>query len=990
MSLLYTNTGIILLDNSRGPVTSSAGGNVINFQKVMGSLETTPENAFQVRFPSGALSNQTRDTIGYYITQSKGVPLFGIGTNSPFGSLDIRSDNSDSPADITLRTNEDGEVTVGEETGRIRFMIESSSFGINDITTAISGASAEIFSRVNEVTSQGVKGSIVFALSRTTTTASIDAFEVGYEAGSPFLSDGDIHAVLSGSMEINAITPRLLLHKQDGTQPVALIGSVDNNDFNHGAIILKDAAESDNGYFVIRKDANSFLSGSTNFGIGTTSPDEKLEIEGNTKSQRIIVTSSAQGNGGIGIPDFTTAIRFSEGTIQDQIIFDAYGNSSLLTIDGNIIQNKIIVGNGNDNDFQVRTGNDDNTLYVEGSSDKVGIGTDSPGEKLEVVGNISASGDLIASGAFFTGLQGPETQSYALFWGDNADGRVTYGAIQSNAITALNNGTENNLVTVGANTTELDSESNLTFDGSNLTVIGSITASGEISASKLLTQNLELGYLGSIFVKDSNGNTDDRAILNAADVGLVFGDSDFSSEIDATNITLDASNDIVLSSDSGEITFREGGSTSITFNTTAGHITASGDVSASGNISALTTDAGGAAYNTLMVDTTTGKFYHTGSYGGGGGSGTVTEVTVGTGLDVSNGTTTPNITLDLSEFGDMTQQFVSTDQFIVLDTNLSSVERRKQASEISVNVFDMPGSNKNILFKDNSDDINTDNYFNFSDAQDVQDNYILSVGDFSSLNGRKVGFRWGAGNSQGTLNGSIFYVGTGDFSFEGKLNGSSFANFEKVKKYFSLYETSAANDPLPALARLHVSDIPGINGQPIVKILNNSTKGLKGVFVQTRGNSTTIGNNSIFSILEFHHTATNNQLNGTIQGGIYWDPHNTFGIPNNASQLVFTGAITTGSDRKLKKNITDTKRGLNDILKLKVRDFNLKTHTKDTPQATGFIAQEVQETYPELVGIDKEKDHLTVNETSLIPVMAKAIQELQQQIDELKNQLNSK
>lgn len=34
---------------------------------------------------------------------------------------------------------------------------------------------------------------------------------------------------------------------------------------------------------------------------------------------------------------------------------------------------------------------------------------------------------------------------------------------------------------------------------------------------------------------------------------------------------------------------------------------------------------------------------------GGGGSGTVTEVTVGTGLDVTNGTTTPNVTLDLTE-----------------------------------------------------------------------------------------------------------------------------------------------------------------------------------------------------------------------------------------------------------------------------------------------------------------------------------------------------
>ena len=43
------------------------------------------------------------------------------------------------------------------------------------------------------------------------------------------------------------------------------------------------------------------------------------------------------------------------------------------------------------------------------------------------------------------------------------------------AITALNNATANELVTVGATTTELDAEANLTFDGSTLAVTGNIT-----------------------------------------------------------------------------------------------------------------------------------------------------------------------------------------------------------------------------------------------------------------------------------------------------------------------------------------------------------------------------------------------------------------------------------------------------------------------------------------------------------------------------------
>jgi hypothetical protein len=65
-------------------------------------------------------------------------------------------------------------------------------------------------------------------------------------------------------------------------------------------------------------------------------------------------------------------------------------------------------------------------------------------------------------------------------------------------------------------------------------------------------------------------------------------------------------------------------------------------------------------------------------------TGTVTEVTVGTGLDVSNGTTTPALSLDLSDFTDMTADMEATDEFIVLD---SSSERRKAVNEIKSTLF---------------------------------------------------------------------------------------------------------------------------------------------------------------------------------------------------------------------------------------------------------------------------------------------------------------
>ena len=66
-------------------------------------------------------------------------------------------------------------------------------------------------------------------------------------------------------------------------------------------------------------------------------------------------------------------------------------------------------------------------------------------------------------------------------------------------------------------------------------------------------------------------------------------------------------------------------------------------------------------------------------------TGTVTSVTVGSGLDIEDGTTTPSITLDLSEFTETTG-FSSAvgDYFIVLDGN---AERKTTAGNINLSIF---------------------------------------------------------------------------------------------------------------------------------------------------------------------------------------------------------------------------------------------------------------------------------------------------------------
>ena len=100
------------------------------------------------------------------------------------------------------------------------------------------------------------------------------------------------------------------------------------------------------------------------------------------------------------------------------------------------------------------------------------------------------------------------------------------------------------------------------------------------------------------------------------------------------------------------------------------------------------------------------------------------------------------------------------------------------------------------------------------------------------------------------------------------------------------------------------------------------------------------------------------------------------------------------SDRRLKTHIKDTKRGINDLLKVKVRDFNWKWNPNST--TTGFIAQELYKVSPHLAtrgtGSNNPEDVMmspwSARPLELIPILVKSIQDQQKMIDELKQEVN--
>ena len=99
-------------------------------------------------------------------------------------------------------------------------------------------------------------------------------------------------------------------------------------------------------------------------------------------------------------------------------------------------------------------------------------------------------------------------------------------------------------------------------------------------------------------------------------------------------------------------------------------------------------------------------------------------------------------------------------------------------------------------------------------------------------------------------------------------------------------------------------------------------------------------------------------------------------------------AWTTGSDKKLKENITPLENNtLDKVLQLNPVRFTLKDD-KEKKDRIGFIAQEVEELYPEYVtvSVDNEGEETRyLDYSQMVSILCKAIQELTKKVEMLEN-----
>jgi len=229
-------------------------------------------------------------------------------------------------------------------------------------------------------------------------------------------------------------------------------------------------------------------------------------------------------------------------------------------------------------------------------------------------------------------------------------------------------------------------------------------------------------------------------------------------------------------------------------------------------------------------------------------------------------------------------------------------------------------------------------------------------------------------------NGARFYTdaGTEEFRMQQQYSSTGFLSFytgstERMRITSNGF-TKMSNNGTYVSGIYNHEMYNSINNQYISYFTHSGT-GPYGLYINYTGASPNTGNYEFFACVDTTNTKA-----------IIWS-NGTFG-----SRTSTYGGI---SDIKLKENIVPTTPKLDDLLKVNVVNYNFIDDEKKEKQL-GVISQELEQIFPNMVfeSTDKDKDGKDLGTTTkivkysiFIPMLIKAIQEQQIQIQELSNRL---
>ncbi len=256
--------------------------------------------------------------------------------------------------------------------------------------------------------------------------------------------------------------------------------------------------------------------------------------------------------------------------------------------------------------------------------------------------------------------------------------------------------------------------------------------------------------------------------------------------------------------------------------------------------------------------------------------------------------------------------------------------------------------------------------------------YSNTTANFNTAVGSSA-LRLNTTGESNTANGSsaLEFSTTGSFNTAIGTNG--------LKSNVTGWNNSSVGSGALSFSNTNNNTAMGTNSLKNTTGYSNTALGAFAGEINTTGNeNTAIGVTATF--------AANNLSNATAIGfGATAAASNSVRLGNTAVTVIGGQvAWTAASDIRIKKNIVNSKYGLSTVLQLRPVEYNLISN--DLRQV-GFIAQEVQKLVPEVV-TGKEGDLakgeiLGITYSNLVPVLTKAIQDQQKQIETLQNELEA-
>jgi hypothetical protein len=211
-------------------------------------------------------------------------------------------------------------------------------------------------------------------------------------------------------------------------------------------------------------------------------------------------------------------------------------------------------------------------------------------------------------------------------------------------------------------------------------------------------------------------------------------------------------------------------------------------------------------------------------------------------------------------------------------------------------------------------------------------------------------------------------------------NHTNYINFADstsgVARYAGMIEYAHTIDAMSFRTNSIQSMRLDASGNLLVGTTNTSQSAGDGIKIKPWGSVQVVNNSSTGGgdAFSYFSTAGNNYR--------FW-------VNANGQIASLSTSIYSLSDQRFKENIRDLDDGLSKVMQLKPRKFDWKEgRGTDTKDARGFIAQEFEEVFPDLIGEWKdpapegEEPYKSVS-ADLIPTLVKAIQEQQATIEAL-------